>query len=171
MGDLHGAALAGSELAKLRGEPVAGPAAGARRAGVRAAHEAVRAMVNTGAARSAHDIAEGGIAVALAECCIAGDIGATVTLPDGLDPFAEAPGRAFIVSGAEEALRGLAIIGRVGGSALELEGVLSVEVSRLAQARAGVWPASCSRSGSSTPPAGPNAPRSGNAAWPPSARC
>ena len=94
-------------------------------------------MVNTGAARSAHDVAEGGIAVALAECCIAGDIGATVTLPDGVDPFAEAPGRAFIVSGAEEALRGLAIIGGVGGTALELEGVLSVEVSRLTRARAG----------------------------------
>ena len=137
MGDLQGAALAGSELAKLRGEPVEGPLPALDVAGVRAAHEAVRAMVNTGAARSAHDVAEGGIAVALAECCIAGYIGATVTLPAGVDPFAEAPGRAFVVSGAEEALRGLAIIGRVGGSALELEAVLSVEVSRLAQARAG----------------------------------
>jgi phosphoribosylformylglycinamidine synthase len=94
-------------------------------------------MVNAGAARSAHDIAEGGIAVAIAECCIAGGVGATVTLPDGLDPFAEAPGRAFIVSGSEEAMRGLAIIGRVGGAELELEGLLSVEVSRLAEARAG----------------------------------
>ena len=136
VGELHGAALAGSELAKLRGEPVEGPLPALDAAGMRAAHEAVRAMVNTGAARSAHDVAEGGIAVALAECCIAGDIGATVTLPDALDPFAEAPGRAFIVSGTQEALGGLAIIGRVGGSALELEGVLSVEVSRLAQARA-----------------------------------
>jgi phosphoribosylformylglycinamidine synthase len=137
VGMLQGAALAGSELAKLRGEPVEGPLPALDEAGVRAALEAVRAMVNTGAVRSAHDVAEGGIAVTLAECCIAGDIGATVTLPDGLDPFAEAPGRAFIVSGAEEALRGLAIIGRVGGSVLELEGVLSVEVSGLAEARAG----------------------------------
>ena len=60
-----------------------------------------------------------------------------ITLPDGLDPFGEAPGRAFIVSGSEEALRGLAVIGRVGGSALALEGVLEVEVSRLAAARSG----------------------------------
>jgi phosphoribosylformylglycinamidine (FGAM) synthase-like enzyme len=104
---------------------------------VRAAHAAVRAMVNTGAARSAHDIAEGGIAVAIAECCIAGEIGATITVPDGLDPFAEAPGRAFVVSGSEEALRGLTVIGRVGGSALRLEGVLDVEVPRLAEARSG----------------------------------
>ena len=72
MGELQGAALAGSELAKLRGEPVEGPLPALDVAGVRAAHEAVRAMVNTGAARSAHDVAEGGIAVALAECCIAG---------------------------------------------------------------------------------------------------
>jgi phosphoribosylformylglycinamidine synthase len=92
-------------------------------------------MVNTGAARSAHDIAEGGFAVALAECCIAGGVGAVVALPDGLDPFGEAPGRAFIVSGSDEALRGLPVIGRVGGPALEIEGVLCVEVSHLAQVR------------------------------------
>jgi hypothetical protein len=53
----------------------------------------------------------------------------------GLDPFAEAPGRAFIVSGSEEALHGLPVIGHVGGTTLSLEGVLSVEVSRLADVR------------------------------------
>jgi phosphoribosylformylglycinamidine synthase len=137
VGDFAGADLAGSELAKLRGEPVTGPLPVLDEASVRAAHATVRAMVNTGAARSAHDIAEGGMAVAIAECCIAGQIGATVTLPDGLDPFAEAPGRAFVVSGSEEALRGLPVIGEVGGSALRLEGVLEVEVSRLAKARSG----------------------------------
>jgi phosphoribosylformylglycinamidine (FGAM) synthase-like enzyme len=92
-------------------------------------------MVNTGAARSAHDIAEGGIAVALAECCIAGGIGANVALGPGLEPFAEAPGRAFIVSGSEEALRGLPILGVVGGSSLTLEGVLDVELAALGHAR------------------------------------
>jgi phosphoribosylformylglycinamidine synthase subunit PurL len=137
VGDFDGADLAGSELAKLRGEAVTGPLPVLDEESVRAAHATVRAMVNTGAARSAHDIAEGGIAVAIAECCIAGEIGATVTLPDGLDPFAEAPGRAFIVSGSEEALRGLQVIGRVGGLALRLEGVLEVEVSRLAEVRSG----------------------------------
>ncbi len=135
VGDFAGADLAGSELAKLRGDAVTGPLPVLDEESVRAAHATVRAMVNTGAARSAHDIAEGGIAVALAECCIAGEIGATITLPDGCDPFAEAPGRAFIVSGSEEALRGCPVIGRVGGSALRLQGLLEVEVSRLAQAR------------------------------------
>ena len=135
VGDFSGAARAGSELAKLCGEPVTGPLPVLDEDAVRQAHATVRAMVNTGAARSAHDVAEGGIAVAIAECCIAGQIGATVTLPEALDPFAEAPGRAFLVSGSEEALRGLPVIGRVGGAVVRLEGVLSVEVSQLADAR------------------------------------
>ena len=45
---------------------------------VKALHAAVRQAVRSGALRSAHDVAEGGVAVALAECCIAGGIGAHV---------------------------------------------------------------------------------------------
>jgi phosphoribosylformylglycinamidine synthase len=135
VGGLGAAGLAGSELAKLRGSAISGPLPDLDEQPARAAHEAVRELVRSGAARSAHDIAEGGIAVALAECCVAGGIGATVRLPEGVEPFAEAPGRAFIVSGSEEALRGLTLIGRVGGTALELEGVLGVEVDRLTEVR------------------------------------
>jgi phosphoribosylformylglycinamidine synthase subunit PurL len=127
----------GSERAKLRGEAPGGPLPELDHASARAAHDTVRAMVNTGAARSAHDIAEGGLAVALAECCVAGEIGATVSLLEGVDLFSEAPGRAFIVSGSDEALRGLPVIGRVGGSALRLEGALDIEVARLAETRDG----------------------------------
>jgi phosphoribosylformylglycinamidine synthase len=127
----------GSEWAKLRGEPPAGPLPDVDLQDARAAHETVRALVTTGAAHSAHDIAEGGFAVALAECCIGGGIGATVSLPEGADLFSEAPGRAFIVSGPEEALRGLLILGHVGGTALKLEAILDVEVSRMAEARSG----------------------------------
>ncbi|MGI8713326.1 MAG: phosphoribosylformylglycinamidine synthase subunit PurL [Solirubrobacteraceae bacterium] len=129
-------ASAGSELAKLRGEKIAGPLPLMDRGAAAAAHENVRALVDSGALRSAPDIAEGGIATALAECCIAGELGARVTLPDGLDPFAEAPGRAFIVSGSEAALTGLAIIGRVGGDVLELDGQLKLPVSELRDTRA-----------------------------------
>jgi phosphoribosylformylglycinamidine synthase subunit PurL len=137
VGDMGGADLAGSELAKLRGAPVTGPLPALDEERVRAAHATVRELVRSGAARSAHDVAEGGIAVALAECCIAGGLGATVSLPKGLAPFAEALGRAFIVSGPEEALRELLVIGRVGGPSLRVEDVLEVEVSRLAAARSG----------------------------------
>jgi phosphoribosylformylglycinamidine synthase len=80
-------------------------------------------------------VAEGGLAVAIAECCIAGRIGATVSLPEALDPFAESLGRAFIVSGPEEDLAGHTIIGRVGGDTLELKGQLRLAVSELHHVR------------------------------------
>jgi phosphoribosylformylglycinamidine synthase subunit PurL len=137
VGDMGGADLVGSELAKLHGAPVTGPLPALDEERVRAAHAAVRELVRSGAARSAHDIAEGGIAVALAECCIAGGVGVTVSLPQGLALFAEALGRAFIVSGPEQALGELLVIGRVGGASLRVEDVLEVEVSRLAAARSG----------------------------------
>jgi phosphoribosylformylglycinamidine synthase II len=126
---------AGSELAKLRGEAPAGPLAAVDLAAAAQAHATVRGGMRSGAFHSAHDIAEGGLAVSLAECCIAGRRGATVTIPDGLDPFAEAPGCAFVVSGPEVALADLPIIGHVGGSHLELRGVLKLAVSELADAR------------------------------------
>ena len=104
-------------------------------AAVRDAQDRVRSAVRSGALHNAHDIAEGGLGVALAECCVAGEIGATVTLPGALDPFAEALGRAFVVSGPADALASFTVIGRVGGDALELTGVLRVAVSELAAAR------------------------------------
>jgi len=128
-------AAAGSELAKLRGEAPAGELPPIDTQAVRNAHQAVRHGVSSGVLHSAHDVAEGGLAVAIAECCIAGRIGATVSLPEGLDPFAEAPGRAFIVSGREEDLAGHTIIGRVGGDTLELKGQLRLAVSELHHVR------------------------------------
>ncbi len=122
---------AGSELAKLRGEAPAGPLPHVKAAAVRDAHRAVRDGISSAALHNAHDISEGGVAVALAECCIAGGIGATVRLPAGLDPFAEAPGQAFVVSGDEQALAGFQIIGRVGGEQLAIEGQLTIAISEL----------------------------------------
>jgi phosphoribosylformylglycinamidine synthase len=127
----------GSELAKLEGSAPEGPLPSIDPAVVRAAHDRVRDAVRAGALTSAHDIAEGGLAVALAECCIAGGIGAQVQLPDGLDPFGEAPGQGFIVSGSADALDGLTIIGRVGGSGLDIAGVLSAPVTDLEHAWSG----------------------------------
>ena len=132
------ASLTGSELAKLLGEAPVGELPAVDRADLRATHDRVRELVRSGAAHSVHDVAEGGLAVALAECCIAGEIGAAVQLEDGLEPlFGEAPGRAFVVSGPEEALAGLPMIGRVGGSELEIGGQLKLAVSALRDARDG----------------------------------
>jgi phosphoribosylformylglycinamidine synthase len=125
----------GSELAKLRGDALEGSLPGADLGAIKALHAAVRQGVRSGALRSAHDVAEGGVAVALAECCIAGGLGARVAFDGPL--FAEGPG-AFVVSGAREALArfgGAArVIGEVGGDALTIEGVLSVPLVDLERA-------------------------------------
>ncbi len=127
----------GSELSKLRGLPPVGELPVSDVGRIRVAHGAVRSRVRSGAFRSAHDVAEGGVAVALAECCVAGGLGASVRLPRGLDPFGEAPGRGFIVSGPREALAGFVVIGEVGGDALTIEGLLDIPVSELRDARDG----------------------------------
>ncbi len=123
----------GSELAKLRGEPLEGALPAADLGAVKALHAAVRQGVRSGALRSAHDVAEGGVAVALAECCIAGGLGARVAL-DGVPLFGEGPG-AFVVSGPQEALArfGAAarVIGEAGGDALVIERELELSVAEL----------------------------------------
>ncbi len=130
--------LAGSELAKLRGEPLEGALPAAELGELRALHAAVRQGVRSGALRSAHDVAEGGVAVALAECCIAGEVGARVAL-DGAPLFAEGPG-AFVVSGPREVLArfGAAarVLGEVGGDTLAIEGELEIPVRELARVHA-----------------------------------
>ncbi len=138
--------LDASELAKLCGQPLPDGLPAVDIVAVAAAHAAVRDAVRSGALSSAHDIAEGGLAVALAECCLAGRLGAEVELEQllrGLDGagglgreidvnaalFGEGPG-GFLVSGAAEALaelaggapEGVAVlrIGRAGGEALTI---------------------------------------------------
>jgi phosphoribosylformylglycinamidine synthase subunit PurL len=130
--------LTGSELAKLRGVSPTGPLPAIDPTAVRAAHDAVREGIRTAVFHSAHDISEGGVAVALAECCFAGGVGATVQLPEGIDPFAEAPGRAFVVSGPPSALAGFTVIGEVGGDALEIAGQLKLAVSAMREGYDGV---------------------------------
>ncbi len=125
----------GSELAKLRGHAPAGPLPLTDGQAVRDAQSAVRDAVRAGALHSAHDISEGGLGVALAECCLAGGIGARVEVPAGLDLFAEAPGCGYIVSGPRDAVARLGtVIGAVGGRGLEIAGHLNVALSELATA-------------------------------------
>ena len=102
-------AAAGSELAKLRGEAIAGELPHADLGELRALHAAVRQGVRSGALRSAHDVAEGGLAVALAECCLGGGIGARIDFGAPADEallFGEGPG-AFVVSGPRRGARAL----------------------------------------------------------------
>jgi phosphoribosylformylglycinamidine synthase subunit PurL len=130
---------AGSELAKLLGDAPAGPLPPKDVQAVLDAHEKVRDGVRSGALHSAHDIAEGGLAVAIAECCLAGGIGATVELD--MDLFGECPGCAFVVSGAGLSDAGFDVIGRVGGDSLEIAGRLKVGLAELRE----VWEGGLSR--------------------------
>ena len=134
-------ALAGSELAKLRGE--LGPGLPEPDlAACAAAAAAVREAVRGGALTAAHDASDGGLAVALAACAIAGGVGARVDLAPlleraGGDPeaalFGEGAG-GYLVSGPPAALEALAgegvevvPIGEAGGDRLELTaGPLSI---------------------------------------------
>jgi phosphoribosylformylglycinamidine synthase len=128
----------GSELAKLRGDELTGALPPADLGALKALHAAVRQAVRSGALRSAHDVAEGGVAVALAECCIAGGLGARVELGE-LPLFAEGPG-AFVVSGPREAMAAFGaaaqVIGEVGGEALAIAGALDLPVAELIRVHA-----------------------------------
>jgi phosphoribosylformylglycinamidine synthase subunit PurL len=121
---------AAGELEKLHGEPLPDGLRAVDIAAVAVAHEAVREAVRTGALSSAHDIAEGGLAVALAESCLASGLGARVELsgsaPLAGELFGEGPG-GFVVSGSPGALHELSrrvsvrVIGTVGGEELTIE--------------------------------------------------
>jgi phosphoribosylformylglycinamidine synthase II len=120
--------LHGSELAKQRGELDSGlpePDIGA----VAAACAIVRDAVRAGKLASAHDVSDGGLACALAECAIGAGVGARVDLQPlrerGCSPeealFGEGSG-GFLVSGECTALEALGAVylGEVGGTTLEI---------------------------------------------------
>jgi phosphoribosylformylglycinamidine synthase len=136
-------ALEGSELEKLRGR-LASSLPEIDLAAQAAALADLRAAVRAGGLATVHDISEGGVAVALAECCMEGSLGAVVRLDaDDVALFGEAPGAVLIAGPREvvEAVPGTRVIGEVGGDTLELEGVLSVPVADLRAAYEGAIPA------------------------------
>jgi phosphoribosylformylglycinamidine synthase II len=122
--------LGAGELAKLRGEPLPDGLPAVDLIHERAVLEAIRDAVREAAITSCHDVAEGGFLVAVAECCLAGGLGATLELGPSADPwchlFGERPG-GFVLSGPREALDALAtripldVFGIVGGDALAVE--------------------------------------------------
>jgi phosphoribosylformylglycinamidine synthase subunit PurL len=120
--------LAGSELAKQRGELDAGlptPDVGK----VANACAVVRNAVRGGTLASAHDVSDGGLACAVAESAIGGGVGCRVDLQPlrerGCSPeealFGEGAG-GFLLSGERSALEelGAVVIGAVGGTTIEI---------------------------------------------------
>lgn len=112
----------------------------------RAVQGAVRRLVQEGWVATAHDCADGGIAVTLAEACIHGGTGARVRLPGPVSAeslFGEAPSRVVLgvpagkLDRVREFLTQTAVpwaeIGRVGGDTLAVEAAFSLDVTALAE--------------------------------------
>ncbi len=139
-----------------------------------AAEQRLAAVLAAGAERglfsTAHDLSDGGLAVALAECCLLGvesrvegpgarsaGTGATVRLPAGVDAvtalFSESAARAIVAvpAGADAVTRvsqlcaehgvPAEVLGRTGGDVLEVAGQFAIGLAELRQAHTGVLPA------------------------------
>ncbi len=110
--------------------------------------EAVRGLIAAGRVTAVHDLSDGGLAVALAESCMAKGVGARIdALPEGPAHailFGEDQGRYILACAADEAaaiLRDLAgagvpalRIGTTGGEALNLPGETPLAIAALRKA-------------------------------------
>ena len=108
---------------------------------------------SAGLLASAHDLADGGLAIALAESCMRGGRGCTVTLPG--DPFtalfSESAGRAVVSvkPGSEAAFAALAqahgvpaaALGATGSDSLTVEGEFSIPLNELTEVWTSTLPA------------------------------
>jgi phosphoribosylformylglycinamidine synthase subunit PurL len=137
--------LAGSELAKLRGE--LGPGLPETDVGaVRRAIEVVRETVRAGTLTVAHDVSEGGLACAVAEMAVTGGVGASVDLDPLVELrgcsgetalFGEAPG-GFVVASDAETIRQLRAAGESAGVDVLEIGVTGGDLIELSAAETGL---------------------------------
>jgi phosphoribosylformylglycinamidine synthase len=111
------------------------------------------AAAGAGLLTAAHDLSDGGLAVALAESCLRGGTGCWIRRPD--DPFtalfSESAARALVAvrPGSEAAFGELAAahgvpaeaIGHTGGDGLEVEDCFSIGLTELAAVHTGTLPA------------------------------
>ncbi|WP_416898312.1 MAG: phosphoribosylformylglycinamidine synthase subunit PurL [Minwuia sp.] len=114
----------------------------------------VRGLIQDGTVAACHDLSDGGLALALADMCIAGDRGATVTLPE---PTAEAHAFLFgedqaryVIAAADAvgvldraAAAGVPAteIGESGGAELTVTGLFTISVADLRRAHETTLPA------------------------------
>ena len=113
----------------------------------------VRDQIVQGAVTAVHDLADGGLFVALAEMALAGSLGAEVAPPDGSSPihawlFGEDQGRYLVTtrngntfaSAAKAAGVSVCVIGRTGGDGLTVRGERSISLRELRAAHEGWLP-------------------------------
>src|SRR5256884_1293203 len=140
--------LGGSEYLKVEHGHIAGRPPALDLTREKAVDRLILAAAQSGYLHSAHDCAEGGMLIALAECCLLGGIGVRCPAvrpepPLRLDAafFAESPSR-FIVSAASRAMPEmqslarrhnveLSLLGLAGGDSIEFEGQLKVSLAEL----------------------------------------
>ncbi|WP_417804807.1 phosphoribosylformylglycinamidine synthase subunit PurL [Thalassospira lucentensis] len=112
----------------------------------------VRELIELGVVKTCHDIADGGLLVTIAEMCMAGNVGADVSLPEqGSEAawlFGEDQGRYVIatsdpdkvLNAAASANMAAVIVGQIGGDAISIEGEAKVSVSELRDLNEGWMP-------------------------------
>ena len=108
-------------------------------------------LIRDGKVRSAHDLSDGGLALALAEAAIKSGIGAEIATPEHATLatwFGEDQGRYIVTASADEADEIVAaspvsavVIGSTGGDALKLGQARSISVAELGSAYEGWFPA------------------------------
>jgi phosphoribosylformylglycinamidine synthase II len=141
----------GSELSKLRGEALADSLPEVSLEAFASAAAVVREAVRAGDVHSAHDVAEGGFAVGLAECCLLGGRGAQIDFDDPapvgerleLFLFGEGAG-GWILTGESAVFDAMSeriavtIFGQTGGDRLVIEnGAIDISLEDLRAAWSG----------------------------------
>ena len=115
----------------------------------------VRSAINNGQVSSCHDISQGGLALALAEMCMAGGYGMEIDLTDVQMPlhgllFGEDQARyvitveekmaQFLANNAADAGVQFRVLGNVGGDKLVVKDVLALDVSEMKTAHENWFP-------------------------------
>jgi len=106
----------------------------------------VRRLVEEGMVLACHDLGDGGLAVALAEMCLASEMGASLRIPDDVQSvygwlFGEEQARYLVALAPRDSVRALVLarefgvlarsVGRTGGDALTLEGEGAISMAAL----------------------------------------
>jgi phosphoribosylformylglycinamidine synthase subunit PurL len=138
-------------LGTLNGAPPAVDLAAERRVG-----DLVRALIREGVCRTVHDIADGGLAVALAEMALAGNTGLELAAYDGelalhAAYFGEDQGRYLlgvapelvnsVVERAHDAGLPIRPVGKAGGQAISLPGEAPISLAALRSSHEAWFPA------------------------------
>jgi phosphoribosylformylglycinamidine synthase len=95
-------------------------------------HEAMREIVGAGLAESAHDLSDGGLAIAISESCT-NEVGARIAIParssNEMDLFGEAPSRILITTSDPEQIQQIMLRHRVEGGVIgvTIKGRLQIE--------------------------------------------